>query len=173
MQKRTIKAGLVAAVVLTGLVVSPHRLMPDALAQGPAADPAIERKTIEKVMLDYFEAFSRGDMAAAMTFMNLPLMSPSPHGFAAYTTADEASAAYTKIRDTLGRQGYAKSEWTDLHVKLLGPAYAIAEGVYVRYKADGGELGRSGGTYLLNKVDGAWKIAVVTRYRPSDVPKLD
>jgi hypothetical protein len=147
--------------------------MPDALAQAPPADPAIERKTVETVMLDYFEAFSRGDMPAAMTFMNVPLMSPTAHGFAAYTTPDAVSAAYTKIRDGLAQHGYAKSAWTDLQVKLLGPAYAIAGGVYVRYKADGSELGRSGGTYLLNKVDGVWKIAVVTRYPPGDVPKLD
>ena len=69
------------------------------------------------------------------------------------------------------KQGYAKTEWLDLGVKLLGQSYAIAGGTYVRYKTDGSELNRSGGTYLLNKVDGVWKIGVLLGYPIKDAFK--
>jgi hypothetical protein len=44
-------------------------------------------------------------------------------------------------------------------VEIDGKAATPAK-AHVRYKTDGSELGRSGGTYLLNKVDGVWKIGV-------------
>ena len=71
------------------------------------------------------------------------------------------------------KQGYAKTEWLDFGVKLLGQSYAIAGGSYVRYKTDGSELNRSGGTYLLNKVDGVWKIGVNMGYPVKDALKLE
>jgi hypothetical protein len=71
------------------------------------------------------------------------------------------------------KQGYVKTEWLDFGVKLLGQSYTIAGGSYVRYKADGSELNRSGGTYLLNKVDGAWKIGVNMGYPVKDALKLE
>jgi hypothetical protein len=70
-------------------------------------------------------------------------------------------------------QGYAKTQWIDLGVKLLGQSYAIASGTYVRSKTDGSELNRSGGTYLLNKVDGVWKIGVNVGYPTKDAFKLE
>ena len=71
------------------------------------------------------------------------------------------------------KQGYAKTQWIDLGVKLLGQSYGISAGTYVRYKTDGSELNRSGGTYLLNKVDGVWKIGVNVGYPTKDAFKID
>jgi uncharacterized NTF2-like protein DUF6841 len=86
---------------------------------------------------------------------------PRGSGFTAFTTADEALDWYVKLRDGMVKQGYAKTQWVDFGVKLLGEYYAIAGGNYVRYKTDGSELNRAGGTYLLNKADGVWKIGLV------------
>jgi hypothetical protein len=136
-------------------------------------DPIADRNAIDKVMHDYFEAYSSGDMAAIMRSINLPFMVQGPKGFMAFTTADEALAWYTKFRDAAVKQGYAKTQWVDFGVKLLGQSYAIAAGTYVRYKTDGSELNRSGGTYLLNKVDGVWKIGVNMGYPTKDALKLE
>jgi ketosteroid isomerase-like protein len=137
------------------------------------ADLAADKSAVDKVLHDYFEAYSRGDMAAVMKFINTPFMVQSPKGFTAFTTVDEELAWYTKFRDAAVKQGYAKTEWIDLSVKLLGQSYAIAAGSYVRYKTDGSELNRSGGTYLLNKVDGVWKIGVNMGYPVNDAFKLE
>lgn len=69
------------------------------------------------------------------------------------------------------KQGHAKSQWIDLGVTLLGQSYAIAGGTYVRYKAGGTELNRSDGIYLLNKVNGIWKIGVLMGYPIKDAFK--
>ncbi|MCC8955222.1 nuclear transport factor 2 family protein [Bradyrhizobium sp. Pear77] len=140
-------------------------------AHAQAVDPAAERIAVANVMHDYFEAYSRGDMDAVMKLINVPFVVSGPKGFMAYTTADGTLSMYTRFRDAAVQQGYAKSEWIDLGVKLLGGTYAIAAGTYVRSKADGSELNRSGGTYLLNKVDGLWKIAINVGYPVRDAFK--
>jgi hypothetical protein len=65
------------------------------------------------------------------------------------------------------KQGYAKSQWLDLGVKLLGQSYARGR-PYVRYKIDGSELNSAGGTYLLNKLGGVWRIGVLLGYPIKD-----
>lgn len=136
-----------------------------------AIDPTAERTAVTKVMHDYFEAYSRGDLDAVMKLINIPFVVSGPKGFTAYTTADGTLNVYTRFRDAAVQQGYAKSEWIDLGVKLLGATYAIAAGTYVRYKADGSELNKTGWTYLLNRVDGLWKIAISVGYPAKDAFK--
>jgi ketosteroid isomerase-like protein len=140
-------------------------------AHAQTIDPGTDQSAVTKVMHDYFEAYSRGDMAAVINLINVPFMISGPKGFASYATADDTLNMYTKFRDAAVKQGYAKTEWIDLGVKVLGATYAIAAGTYVRYKTDGSELNRSGGTYLLNKVDGVWKIAVNIGYPVKDAFK--
>jgi hypothetical protein len=146
-------------------------LFAPAIAYAQAADPAGDRAAVDKVMHDYFEAYSRGDMAVVMNFISVPFTVSGPKGFMTFTKADEALDWYTKVHDTVVKQGFAKTEWLDLGVKLLGQAYAITGGTFVRYKTDGNELNRSGGTYLLNKVDGVWKIGVLLNYPIKDAFK--
>jgi hypothetical protein len=136
-------------------------------------DTAADKAAVTKLMHDYFETYSRGDMAAAMKLMSVPLVVNGPKGFMALTTPDEALDTYTRFHDAAVKQGYAKTQWIDLGVKLLGQSYAIAAGTYVRYKTDGSELNRSGGTYLLNKVNGVWKIGVNIGYPIKDAFKIE
>jgi len=44
------------------------------------SDPAAERIAVTKLMHDYFEAYSRGDMDANTTFINVPFMVSGPSG---------------------------------------------------------------------------------------------
>ena len=154
----------IAAVLFLSLPIAVH---------AQTTDPVADRNAVDKVMHDYFEAYSRGDMALMMKFVHVPLTVTEPKGFRNLATYDEAVDWYTTFRDPLVKQGYVKSQWIDLGVKLLGQSYAIAGGTYVRYKADGSELNRSGGTYLLNRVDGVWKIRVGMGYPIKDAFKLE
>jgi ketosteroid isomerase-like protein len=146
---------------------------PIAPLHAQTIEPTADRDAVGKVMHDYFEAYSRGDMPAVMKFINVPFVVTGPKGFMTFTKADEALDWYTKFHDAAVKQGYAKTEWLDFGVKLLGQSYAIAGGTYVRYKTDGSELNRSGGTYLLNKVDGVWKVGVNMGYPVKDALKLE
>ena len=141
-------------------------------AHAQTADPDADRSAVEKLMHDYFQAYSRGDMEAVMKFINVPFVVSGPKVQGLYN-GDEPMAWYTNFRDAAVKQGYAKTEWLDLGVKILGQSYAIAEGTYVRYKTDGTELNRSGGTYLLSKVDGVWKIGLNIGYPVKDAFKLE
>jgi hypothetical protein len=46
-------------------------------------------------------------------------------------------------------------------IKQLSATDVLASGVAVRYKLDGQELERVGITYVLHKLEGNWKIAVM------------
>ena len=61
-------------------------------------DPTADREAVGKVMHDYFEAYSRGDMIAVMKFINVPFVAQGPKGFVTFAKADEALDWYT--RDT-------------------------------------------------------------------------
>src|SRR5262249_47030084 len=135
------KIALTARAVIAALLL----LIPKIVC-AQATDPTADRTAIEKVMLDYVEAYSRGDMALLMKFVQLPLTVVGARGFRSLATSDEATDFYTTVRDAAVKQGFAKSQWIELGVKLLGQSYAIAGGTFVRYKPDGSELNRSGGT---------------------------
>jgi ketosteroid isomerase-like protein len=147
-------------------------LIPVAL-RAQSIDPDTEKNAIDKLMHEYFEAYSRGDMAAVIKLTSVPFVIPAPQGYLAFTTADEVSDWFNRVRDAAVKQGYAKTEWIDFGVRLLGPTHAIAGGTYVRYKVDGSELNRSGGTYLLSKTDGGWKIGVNLAYPAKDAFRLE
>ena len=149
-------------------VIAAMALLIPTVAGAQDADPVADRAAIEKVMYDYVEAYGSGDMDHLMQFVNIPLTVAGPNGFRSIAASDEAVALYTRLRDAGVKQGYAKSEWLEFGVKLLGPSYAVAGGTFVRYKADGNELNRGGGTYLLTKVDGVWKVGVGVNYPVED-----
>ncbi|GIQ79211.1 nuclear transport factor 2 family protein [Bradyrhizobium sp. RD5-C2] len=142
-------------------------------ARAQSTDPATERNAIDKLMHEYFETYSRGDMAAVAQDISIPFVIAGSQGFTAFSTRDEAMDWYKKYREAAVKQGYAKTEWIDFGVKLLGPTHAITGGTYVRYKSDGSELNRSGGTYLLSKIDGAWKIGVNLGYPAKDAFRFE
>jgi ketosteroid isomerase-like protein len=70
-------------------------------------------------------------------------------------------------------RGYARAEYSQLHIKQVSAGVAVASGIYVRYKADGQELERLGVTYVLHKTSDGWKIAVLAAHDPGSVLRLD
>ncbi len=84
-----------------------------------------------------------------------------PPGVMAAPTRGELATLFVTIVESLKARGYGRSELDLREVKVLSPNAALASGAALRYKADGEELERIGVTYLLDKVDHAWKIAVM------------
>ena len=73
-------ASIIAALFLS-IPVAAHVQTADAIA---------DRDAIRKAMLDYFEAYSRGDMVAVGNLISVPFMVQGPKGFSVFTKADEA-----------------------------------------------------------------------------------
>jgi ketosteroid isomerase-like protein len=133
-----------------------------------SAAEATDENAIKKVIYDYFDAFNRNDIDAVMTFVHAPLVLTAGPQSTVYNTPDQVREFYAKFRENAAKKGFAKSEWVDFEVKLLGPDYAIAGGTYVNYKADGSEIRRVGGGYRLQKVDCVWKIILASASPPPD-----
>ncbi len=85
-------------------------------------------------------------------------------------------ATFTPLMEGLRARGYARSELSTLHVKQLSTTTTLASGIAVRYNADGQELEgleRAGVTYLLQKADSRWKIAVTVVHDTDNVLRLE
>jgi len=84
-------ASIIAALFLS-IPVAAHAHTADAIA---------DRDAIRKAMLDYFEAYSRGDMVAVGNLISVPFMVQAPEGFSVFTKADEALDWDTQLQDAV------------------------------------------------------------------------
>jgi len=62
---------------------------------------------------------------------------------------------------TLKGRGFGRSELIIRDIKSLNPTVIMATCVAVRYKVDGSVLERVGVTYVLDKTNLGWEIAVL------------
>jgi hypothetical protein len=88
-------------------------------------------------------------------------------------TLDDVKALYGGILRDLRERGYSHSTWSEMHVKPFDETRALISGVFVRHKTDGTELETRSGTYILRKVDGEWKIAVIIGHPPRGVLRTE
>ena len=116
---------------------------------------------VTRVLEDYYRAFSTLDVQAILPYYHEPSLLVTPQGVAAMPTHAALVAVIAPGMEHFRGQGYARSELTMLHVKVLSSSTALAAGIAVRYKTDAQELDRAGVTYLLQKVDAGWKIVAV------------
>jgi len=119
-----------------------------------------EKEAVTRILFDYYSAFSELDPQAITPYCNVPILFIGSQGVFAATTHDTMVAAFTTFMEGLRKRGFGRSELSGLTVKLLGANTALAAGIATRYTADGQELDRLGVTYLMQKADSRWKIAV-------------
>ena len=119
-----------------------------------------DTSTVTEVLYDYYAAFSSLDPEVIAPYFHEPCIFISPQGVTTALTRDDVKAVSRAIAESLRPRDYNKSELTALQIKRMSDSAALATGVAVRYKIDGDELERVGVTYLFNKSDDRWKIAV-------------
>jgi ketosteroid isomerase-like protein len=127
----------------------------------PVSSGEDDEAVVTRVLTDYYRAFSALDVQAILPYYNEPSLLVSPQGVAAMPTHAALVVTVAPGMEAFRARGYARSELTMLHVKRLSASTALAAGVAVRYRTDGQELDRVGVIYLLQKVDGSWKIAII------------
>ena len=108
----------------------------------------------------YYTTFSTLDVETISPFFHEPCLFISPQGVAAAPTYDDVEDIFKVIAATLRSKDYGRSELTNLQVRRMSDAAMLASGVAVRYKTSGQELERVGVTYILQKSNKGWRIAV-------------
>ena len=132
-----------------------------------------DKAAVTQALNDYASAFSTFDAQSTVRYYHEPVMFVTEKGVVVKATRTEAASRLRPLWEDLKAGGYARSEYTELHVKQLSPSIALVGIVAVRYKANGQELNRTGGTYVLRKTSEGWKIAVLVSHGTDTVPRLD
>ena len=138
-----------------------------ASSHSAGADP------VEVVLRAYEEAWSRHDAHAIAGFYQAPAMRVSPGGPIVRQNSAIQEAFFRGLLATLVKQGYARSEWERLQVRLLDENTAIASGVVLRLRDDGSEFQRQGVTYALWRGAEGWKIILSATHAPSTALRFE
>ena len=115
---------------------------------------------VTEFLSGYYVTFSTLDLESIAPFFHEPCLFISPQGVMATPTHNEVKEVFEAIAEGLRAKGYGRSELANLEVKPMSDTTTLASGVAVRYKTDGNELERVGVTYIVQKSDGDWRIAV-------------
>jgi ketosteroid isomerase-like protein len=114
-----------------------------------------------RVLDDYYSAFSTLDVQTVLPYFQEPALLIGPGGMFMAPTRAALPTAFTPTMEGLRGRGFARSELSMRDVKSLNVTTTLVAGVAIRYKLDGQELDRAGVTYVLQKGDSGWKIAVL------------
>ena len=130
-----------------------------------------EETAVTLFLTHYYRDFSSLDIQAILPYFHEPSLIIGPQGVFAAPTRSVLATALVPVLEGLRGRGYGRSELSVRQLKPLSPATILVMGVALRFKVDGQELERAGVTYLLQKVDQQWKIAVLVTHDPDEIPR--
>lgn len=116
--------------------------------------------TVTEILHRYYRDFSSLDPEAIAPYFHEPCMFITQDRVNAATSLNDLKEGFKIAADGLRARGYTRSELTELRVKKMTAVTVFATGIAVRYKGERDVLERVGVTYLLQKVEDEWKIAV-------------
>jgi len=116
--------------------------------------------TVTEFLNTYYHTFSTLNIESIAPFFHEPCLFVSPQGVTAAPTSDAVKEVFKIIAKDLQSKGYGRSELTQLNIERMSATAMLATGVAVRFTTDGRELERVGVTYILQKSDIGWRIAV-------------
>lgn len=122
-------------------------------------------------LTDYYRDFSSLDVQASLPYFHEPCLVIGPQGVFAAPTRSLLATALTPVMEGLRSRGYGRSELSIRQLKPLSPATILVTGVALRFKVDGQSLERVDVTYLLQKADQDWKIAVLVTHDANEIAR--
>ena len=128
-----------------------------------------DETVVTRFLKDYYRDFSSLDMDAILPYFHEPCLTIGPQGVFAAPTRSVLATALSPVFESLRGRGYGRSELSIRQLKALSPATVLVTGVALRFKVDGQPLERAGVTYLLQKADQHWKIAVLVTHDAGEV----
>ena len=123
-----------------------------------------DETAVTKFLVGYYRDFSSLDIQAIVPYFNEPCLIIGPQRVVAAPTHSILASAFTPVIEDLRGRGYGRSELSIRQLKSLSPTTILATGIALRLKVDGQALERVGVTYLLQKTDLHWKIAVLVTH---------
>jgi len=144
-----------------------------SFVRAQAVEQESEKAAVDRAWRAYGEAFSRHDLSTIVQHCNVPFVVILPQEERVLPTTADVEKFYGAALQDLKERGYSHSDLLEVHVRLLGTTVALVSSLFKRYKTDGSELATLGGTYLLRKTDGVWKIAVLIGHPAKDVIRAD
>jgi hypothetical protein len=120
-------------------------------------DEAAVRNTLD----EYYRAFSTLSIQAILPYLCEPALLVGPQGVIPLPAPSSIEPIFGPVMEGLRTRAYVRSELGSQEIRMLGARSAFATGIAIRYKSDGEELERAGISYLLCRLDDAWKIAVM------------
>jgi hypothetical protein len=110
---------------------------------------------------EYYTVFSTLDLDAIVSNYCEPCMTIAPQGVSLAANHAALANSIAPLVGGLKAKGYARSEFVQPDVTMLGDVAALVRGVAVRYSAAGPELERVPLSYLMHRGEAGWKIAAL------------
>ena len=121
---------------------------------------------VGEFLAEYYRVFSTLDLAAIPAYFHKPAVFIGPAGVFPLD-AGTLIAMMTRTIDDLRAKDYGRSEFILQEEKHLGPQSAFVTGIALRFKSNGEELERVPLSYILQRTDSGWKIAVLLLHAAS------
>jgi ketosteroid isomerase-like protein len=134
----------------------------------PSPGSSTDEIEVTRILTDYYRDFSSLDIQAILPYFHEPCLIIGPQGVFAAATRSALAAFLTPVFEGLRGRGYGRSDLSIRQLKPLSAATILVVGVALRFKVDGQPLERAGVTYLLQKADQTWKIAVLVTHHADE-----
>ena len=121
---------------------------------------------IGEFLAEYYRVFSTLDLAAIPSYFHKPAVFIGPAGVFPLD-AGTLIAMMTRTIDDLRAKDYGRSEFLLKEERALGTQSAFVTGIAARFRSDGTELERVPLSYVLQKTESGWKIAVLLLHAAS------
>ena len=119
-----------------------------------------DKAAVLQLLADYQAAFSGHSPQSTQLFYHEPCMLIDAQRVVVLASHAEIEAFFTSMMQSLEARGWHHSQWKEVFAEQLNDSAVLVSTVAVRYMADGKELERVGSTYVFQKTDLDWKIAV-------------
>lgn len=120
-----------------------------------------DEASIRKTYADYLAAFHTLDAGSVAPFYETPCLFVSDRGVVSMSKGADVETLFSELIEGLKSRNYARSEVSDLRVRLLSDHLALVSGLAVRFDTSGAELERTNATYTLRKTEDGWKFVTV------------
>ena len=142
--------------------------MSDSRSEPPPI-PEEDRSAILQALTEYQRGFSGHRPEVAQCSYHERCSFIDEQGVTLLASRAQIEAFLSSIIKKLQARQWSHSEWIEIFIRPMDQDIAIVSTLAARYKTDGSELERVGGTYAFRKTEDGWKIAMTLSHPPERV----
>lgn len=132
-----------------------------------------DKKAITQLFANYMDRYNHylqtQNLKASPRLYNDAITVMSSRGTASQLPLATFNQQIPLFLEGLSKKGVHKVNWREVNVQLLDDKLAMASNVAVRYTKTGDIVNEVGATYMLNKLDGEWRISTFAVHSPINV----